>query len=200
MHIPDWDEKFLSEFDADRYVEALVQSRAQSIVCYAQSHVGLFNYPTKVGRQHGGLKGRDIVAEMIERCHQHDIAVVLYVSVIHDRWASDEHPEWRIVHPNGGHFGARQPARVRLPELALPRVRPRLDARDLRALRLRGHALRHDVLALRLLLRPLPGSAGPMRSAARCRARSTGPTNAGSPSSACARRGWGISRRCAPTP
>jgi hypothetical protein len=67
--------------------------------------VGLFNYPTKVGRQHAGLNGRDIVAEMIERCHQRGIAVVLYVSVIHDRWASDQHPDWRIVHPNGGQFG-----------------------------------------------------------------------------------------------
>jgi hypothetical protein len=105
MHIPDWDAKFLSEFDPDRYVEALVRSRAQSIVCYAHSHVGLFNYPTKIGQQHGGLKGRDIVAEMIERCHRRDIAVVLYVSVIHDRWASDQHPDWRIVHPNGGNFG-----------------------------------------------------------------------------------------------
>jgi len=105
MHIPDWDAKFLSEFNADRYVGALVQSRAQSIVCYAHSHVGLFNYPTKVGRQHAGLNGRDIVAEMIERCHQRGIAVVLYVSVIHDRWASDQHPDWRIIHPNGGDFG-----------------------------------------------------------------------------------------------
>ncbi len=105
MHIPDWDPTFLSEFNADRYVEALVRSRAQSIVCYAHSHVGLFNYPTKVGRQHAGLQGRDIVAEMIERCHQRGIAVVLYVSVIHDRWASDQHPDWRIVHPNGGNFG-----------------------------------------------------------------------------------------------
>lgn len=105
MHIPDWDAKFLSEFNADRYVESLVQSRAQSIVCYAHSHVGLFNFPTQVGQQHAGLKGRDIVAEMIERCHRHGIAVVLYVSVIHDRWASDQHPDWRIVHPNGGDFG-----------------------------------------------------------------------------------------------
>lgn len=105
MHIPDWDPKFLSEFNADRYVEALVRSRAQSIVCYAHSHVGLFNYPTKVGRQHAGLNGRDMVAEMIERCHRQGIAVVLYVSVIHDRWVSDQHPDWRIVHPNGGHFG-----------------------------------------------------------------------------------------------
>jgi hypothetical protein len=105
MHIPDWDPRFLAGFDPDEYVSALVRSRAQSVVCYAHSHAGLFNYPTRVGRQHAGLHGRDIVAELIERCHRRDIAVVLYVSVIHDRWASDQHPDWRIVHPNGGHFG-----------------------------------------------------------------------------------------------
>jgi hypothetical protein len=105
MHIPDWNDAFLSEFDPDNYVEQLVKSRAQSIVLYAQSHVGLFNYPTKVGRQHRGLKGRDVVGDLLTRCHQHNIACILYVSVIHDRWASDQHPEWRIVHPNGGYFG-----------------------------------------------------------------------------------------------
>jgi len=106
MHIPDWDEKFLSEFNADEYVKRLVTSRAQSIVCYAQSHAGLFNYPTKIGQQHRGLKGRDIVAEMIERCHQKNIAVVLYVSVIHDRWAADQHPDWRPVNAAGQSYGS----------------------------------------------------------------------------------------------
>src|SRR4051812_24709587 len=101
MHIPDWDPKFLSEFDPDQYVDALVRSRAQSIVCYAQSHVGLFNYPTKVGKQHTGLRGRDIVAEMIERCHQHRIAVVLYTSLIHDRWSFDTHRDWRMKNARG---------------------------------------------------------------------------------------------------
>ena len=105
MHIPDWDPEFLSRFDPDDYVRALVTSRAESIVLYAHSHVGLFNYPTAVGQQHQGLKGRDIVAELIERCHDRDIACVLYVSVIHDRWASDRHPDWRVIHPNGGEFG-----------------------------------------------------------------------------------------------
>jgi hypothetical protein len=111
MHIADWDDKFLSEFSADAYVDALVKSRAQSIVCYAQSHVGLFNYPTKVGQQHRGLKDRDIVQEMIERCHANKIAVVLYTSLIHDRWAFDNHPEWRmkradgVIYGEGGRYG-----------------------------------------------------------------------------------------------
>ena len=42
----------LSKFDPKEYADMLVRSRAQSIVCYCQSHVGLFNYPTKVGKQH----------------------------------------------------------------------------------------------------------------------------------------------------
>ncbi len=105
MHIPDWDEQFLSQFDADQYVQMLVKSRAQSIVCYAHSHVGLFNYPTKVGQQHRGLKGRNIVQEMIERCHANHIAVVLYTSLIHDRWAFDNHPEWRMLRHDGTQYG-----------------------------------------------------------------------------------------------
>ncbi len=105
MHIPDWDEKFLSEFDANQYVQMLVKSRAQSIVCYAHSHVGLFNYPTRIGQQHRGLKGRNIVQEMIDRCHAHNIAVVLYTSLIHDRWAFDQHPEWRMEKHDGAQYG-----------------------------------------------------------------------------------------------
>ena len=95
MHIPDWDPKFLSEFDVERYVAAFVRSRAQSVLCYAMSHVGLFNYPTKVGVQHRNLGGRDVLAEMIECCHRHSMAFEVYTSLIFDRWAFDNHPEWR---------------------------------------------------------------------------------------------------------
>jgi len=105
MHIPDWDEKFLSELDSAQFTEALAKSRAQSIVLYAQSHVGLFNYPTKVGKQHAGLKGRNVLKELIDGCHRKGIAVVLYTSLIHDRWAFDAHPEWRMKQPNGSTFG-----------------------------------------------------------------------------------------------
>ena len=60
---------------------------------------------SKIGKQHASLGGRDLVAELIERCHAHGISVVLYVSVIHDRWAADQNPDWRIIHPNRGEFG-----------------------------------------------------------------------------------------------
>jgi hypothetical protein len=105
MHIPDWDEKFLSEFDTKTYVSMLKKARAQSVVAYAQSHVGLFNYPTKVGQQHRGLKGRDILKEITEQCRSAGIAVAVYVSLIFDRWAADNHPDWRMIMPNGEPYG-----------------------------------------------------------------------------------------------
>jgi hypothetical protein len=111
MHIPDWDDAFLSRFDADRYVAMLAKARAQSIVAYAMSHVGLFNYPTKVGRQHKNLEGRNIVAEILERCHAGGIAVALYNSLIFDRTSADLHPDWRMrtvdgsFHGKGGRHG-----------------------------------------------------------------------------------------------
>jgi hypothetical protein len=101
MHIPDWDEDFLAKFDARKYAQALVEAKAQSIVAYAQSHVGLFNYPTKVGKPHAGLGGRDVFGEIVARCHEHDIAVVAYTSLIHDRWAADNHAGWRMIAYDG---------------------------------------------------------------------------------------------------
>ena len=101
MHITDHDERFLTSFDPAAYVDALVTARVQSAVVYAHSHVGLCLYPTRVGEMHSGLRGRDTLREIIERCHAHDIAAVLYVSAIHDRWAYQHHPEWRMVRADG---------------------------------------------------------------------------------------------------
>jgi hypothetical protein len=101
MHISDWDESFLSEFDARKYVEMLTLSQVQSAVIYAHSHVGLCYFPTKVGLMHPGLKGRNVLAETIDLCHQKGISVVVYYSLIFDTWAYRHHPHWRIVGPDG---------------------------------------------------------------------------------------------------
>jgi len=66
MHIPDWHESFLSQFDPKAYVQTLKISRAQSAVLYAHSHAGLTYYPTKYGQMHRGVNGRRIFAETAE--------------------------------------------------------------------------------------------------------------------------------------
>jgi len=101
MHIGDWEERFLSQFDAEKYVEMLRLAQVQSAVVYAQSHVGLCNYPTQVGQMHRGLRGRNVLAEVIQGCHRHGISVVVYCSVIFDRWAYDNHADWRVIRADG---------------------------------------------------------------------------------------------------
>jgi len=101
MHITDWDERFLSQFDAGNYVEMLQRCGAQSAVVYAHSHVGHCYYPTQVGHTHGGIAGRNILGEVIDLCHAKGIAVVLYYSLIYDDYAYRRNPNWRIILANG---------------------------------------------------------------------------------------------------
>ncbi|MEM2431867.1 MAG: alpha-L-fucosidase, partial [Candidatus Bathyarchaeia archaeon] len=101
MHIADWDENFLSEFNAKKYVEALALARVESTVVYATSHMGLCYYPTKIGAMHKGLRGRDILGEVIDLCHENGINVVVYYSLIFNVWAYDAHPDWRIIRADG---------------------------------------------------------------------------------------------------
>jgi uncharacterized lipoprotein YddW (UPF0748 family) len=107
MHIPVWDRRSSILNSTPSGSSRRVRSR----VCYCQSHVGLFNYPTQVGRQHAAFQGRNVLGEMIDACHRRGIAVQIYTSLIFDRSAADEHPEWRMrtwegkVQGEGGRHG-----------------------------------------------------------------------------------------------
>lgn len=101
MHIADWNEEFLSKVDPEKLVTLLKAAGAQQIVVKCRPHTGLAYYPTKIGRMHRGLKGRDYVGEMIELCHKNEIAVMAYFSQIFDNWAYERHPDWRIVNGEG---------------------------------------------------------------------------------------------------
>ena len=52
MHIEDTDGLYLSEFSPEAYVENLKRCKANYAMIYYQSHVGLCNFPTKVGIMH----------------------------------------------------------------------------------------------------------------------------------------------------
>lgn len=101
MHINDWDEQFLSQFDPLGYARHLDQCGAQTTVLYAHSHVGLTNYPTEHGKMHSGLRGRDIYTETAQACRERGIAVQLYFSLIFDTWAYRNHEAWRMRNADG---------------------------------------------------------------------------------------------------
>ena len=102
MHIEDWDDRFLSEFDPDTYYESLKRGNVDAAMIYLQSHVGLCNFPTKEGKMHKAFVGREgAMAHLINKCRANGISVVVYYSLTHDNVTYDEHPDWRMLDENG---------------------------------------------------------------------------------------------------
>ena len=97
MHIPDWNEEFMSRMDPVRYADLLAESKVQSTVLYAHSHAGTCFYPTRVGHMHAGLQGRDLFGELVGLLHERGIYVQAYHSLIYDTWAYSTHPDFRMV-------------------------------------------------------------------------------------------------------
>jgi len=100
MHIPDWNEDFFSQIDPVQYVEMLKKANVDTAYIYTTSCVGLCNFPTKVGKMHAGLKGRDIIKEITDGCRKAGIRPILYIN-IWSMYAYLNHPEWRCKAPDG---------------------------------------------------------------------------------------------------
>jgi hypothetical protein len=103
MHIEDWDDKFLSKFSPKEYVEMLKIANVQTGTAYANSHVGLCNWPTKTGKMHGCLKGKDVYGQILKLCHKEEISVITYYTVVFNNWAYEYNPSWRMtdIYGNG---------------------------------------------------------------------------------------------------
>lgn len=101
MHITDWDERFLAQFDAQAYIDTVCSAQADAAMVYSHSHVGNCYYPTQVGHQHASLHGRDIFGEVVEGFHRRGLDVIAYFSLIYDDYNYRKHPEWRMILANG---------------------------------------------------------------------------------------------------
>jgi hypothetical protein len=99
-HVPDWD-GLLTEFDAEAYVERIANAGFQSLTQYANSHVGLCLWRTKLGQMHRGMRGRDYFGEVMAECRRRNLHANAYYSMIFDDWAYQTHPDWRILPENG---------------------------------------------------------------------------------------------------
>ena len=162
MHIDDWNDAFLAKFDATNYVTLLKLANVQTAMVYANSSVGLCYWPTKTGRMHRNLKGRDILGETLNLCRAEGITTVVYYSEIFNNWAYDEHPQWRTVDLQGGHSGTQEKGRC-LPTGTdyAARIQTRIGIykssadRTRRRLRIQRNVFGYELLASRMLLQEL---------------------------------------------
>ena len=97
MHVPDWDPRLLSKFDPADIVKAIARAGFQSMTAYANSHVGLCYWRTKIGQRHRNMQDRDFFGEMVAERKRYGLHAVAYYSVIFDNWAYEYHPDWRMV-------------------------------------------------------------------------------------------------------
>ncbi|MFA6930781.1 MAG: alpha-amylase family protein [Lentisphaeria bacterium] len=100
MHIPDWNEEFLSCFSPENYADMMQLANVDTAEIYAGSCLGLCYWPTKVGFPHRQLHGRDLLGETISACQKRNIKVQIYLNVW-SRAAYDKHPEWRLILHDG---------------------------------------------------------------------------------------------------
>lgn len=100
MHIPDWNPDFLTEIDTDHYVKMLKRANVDMAYIDTVSCVGLCYFPTKIGKMHNGLKGRDFVKEVTEGCRREGINAIFKIN-FWSLYAYQTYPEWRCKNPDG---------------------------------------------------------------------------------------------------
>ncbi len=88
------------DFDADKFARTLQEAHVNAINIFAKCHHGYSYYPTKVGVVHPGLRF-DLLGAQIEALHRANIVCPIYVSILWDELAGQQHPEWVIVNKDG---------------------------------------------------------------------------------------------------
>lgn len=100
MHIPDWDESFMSKFDSREYARLMEVSGTELCEVSTGNCLGLCYFPTKVGHMHNGIKGVDITSNIFGELDKRKIPKMAYFN-IWSRWAFDTHPGWRVTDQHG---------------------------------------------------------------------------------------------------
>ncbi|HWT25922.1 MAG TPA: alpha-amylase family protein [Solirubrobacteraceae bacterium] len=91
-----------SAFDPEEFADTLVRAHVDSVTCFARCHHGWIYYDTTLHpeRRHPHLE-RNLLQEQIAACHARGVRVPIYTTVQWDHHTAAEHPEWRIVTPDG---------------------------------------------------------------------------------------------------
>jgi hypothetical protein len=89
-----------SRFDPKDFAKTLADASVDSVTVFSKCHHGWSYHPTKVGKKHPHLDF-DLLRAQIDACHSKDINTPIYISAGWDELAAREHPEWRVVTPEG---------------------------------------------------------------------------------------------------
>lgn len=89
-----------ADFDARVFADTVQQGHVNSMTIFAKCHHGYSYYPTKVGTPHPHLSF-DLMGQQIEALHSIGVRAPIYISLIWDDLAGEQHGEWVVVEKNG---------------------------------------------------------------------------------------------------
>jgi hypothetical protein len=89
-----------SRFDQKAFGKAFREAYVDSVTVFSKCHHGYSYHPTEIGRKHPHLEF-DLLRGQIDALHAEGINVPVYISAAWDELAAFEHPEWRILSPDG---------------------------------------------------------------------------------------------------
>jgi Hypothetical glycosyl hydrolase 6/Beta-galactosidase trimerisation domain len=89
-----------ADFDPQVFTETVKMGHVNSMTIFAKCHHGFSYYPTKVGTMHPHLKF-DLMGQQIEALHTIGVRAPIYVSLMWDDLAGEQHGEWIIVEKSG---------------------------------------------------------------------------------------------------
>ncbi|ACZ43217.1 conserved hypothetical protein [Thermobaculum terrenum ATCC BAA-798] len=88
------------DFDPEEFVRTLKMGQVESITIFGKCHHGFSYYPTQLGTQHPNLSF-DLMGEQLRALHGAGIRAPIYVSIMWDDLAGEQHPEWVVVDREG---------------------------------------------------------------------------------------------------
>src|SRR5579884_3073475 len=89
-----------AEFDPRTFAETVKMGHVDSMTIFAKCHHGFSYYPTKVGTTHPHL-AFDLMGQQIEALHSVGVRAPIYVSLMWDDLAGEQHGEWVVVDKSG---------------------------------------------------------------------------------------------------
>jgi hypothetical protein len=84
----------MARIDPQRVADVAARAGFSVFWAFAKCHQGSAYYPTRIGHQHRGLRGRDLLGEMICAFAARGIPCVIYYSACSDAWVADRHANW----------------------------------------------------------------------------------------------------------
>ena len=100
-HIPDWDSRFLKNYDAKTIARRIVDSHVNVALISYKGLWGDSYYDTKIGHSHSGMGNHDQARELTDELHRYDVKVIGYLCMAWDNRAFREHPDWQPKRSDG---------------------------------------------------------------------------------------------------